>query len=172
IEMLTSEIEPQTLTQLGAIPAMFAEDLKDMKALKKKIDPMLDDYDLLKLKREAPHTLSVLLAMKHDLENNRNISDILKKATLDENSNTFASIIATLDRLESEGAVDKYLAQTADLRKLIGDANTLSALGRQDIKYVMKTDTVKLPKAEPVMAASPVPKEIGLMEKLTQRFAK
>ncbi|MEG0854028.1 MAG: hypothetical protein RSF82_09145 [Angelakisella sp.] len=171
LEILRTEIDATQLKQLGTIPALFASNFKELSALSKKVKPMLEDYDLPKLKRDLPHTLGTLTRIKHDLENNRNISEILKKVTAPDNSSTFAEIISTLDRLEKEGVTDKYLEQTADLCKLIENANTVSTLAEPDVKYIMKTDSVKLPEsASPVQPAPAQP--TGLMDKLKSKLRK
>ncbi|MEG1448682.1 MAG: hypothetical protein RSC41_05050, partial [Oscillospiraceae bacterium] len=116
--------------------------------------------------RQSPEMIRTLVKMNGDLEDNRNISDILKKAVSEENSETLKGMIGTLDRLIDEDAISGYVENVDDIKELLERKDALMELSNNqqsyagaaddaetNVKFIMKTDEIKKPepvKEEPV----------------------
>lgn len=111
--------------------------------------------------RESPEMIRTLVKMNGDLNDNRNISDILKRAVSEENSETFKSMIETLDRLIEEDAIGRYLENVDDIKELLERKDALVELsdnqpsysGATDdaetsVRFIMKTDEIKKPEVK------------------------
>lgn len=135
----------------------------------------LDDPAMDKSLHESPKTVDVLLNMKNDLLANRNVSEILRDAVAPQSSNLMASVFNLFDVLQDKGAVDKYTGQVEDLDELIERKDALVDLAdayriytdapeymETDLKFIMKTDEIKIPEVEE--APAPVEEKKGFGE--------
>ena len=111
--------------------------------------------------RESPEMIRTLVKMNGDLEDNRNISDILKRAVSEENSNTVKSMIETLDRLMEKDAIGTYLGNVDDIKELLERKDALVELSNNQgaysgstddaetsVRFIMKTDEIKKPEVK------------------------
>lgn len=76
-----------------------------MKSLKNKLDDPVINAGLHK----SPQTMTQLLKMKNDLENNRDVTEILRLVTDPKNVKIGNGVVQTLNNLESKHAVDDYV---------------------------------------------------------------
>lgn len=111
--------------------------------------------------RESPEMIRTLVKMNGDLNDNRNISDILKRAVSEENSKTFKSMIETLDRLIEKDAIGTYLGNVDDIKELLERKDALVELSNNQeaysgstddaetsVRFIMKTDEIKKPEVK------------------------
>ncbi|MEA5010208.1 MAG: hypothetical protein VB100_00610 [Angelakisella sp.] len=133
---------------------------------------------------DAPDTVKTLMKMKDDLNEYRKVSDALRVAVAPQAVSSFQSVFSTLDRLEQEGAVDRYVGQVNDIRDLLARKDAYVELAKNntiftaapssletELKFMMKTDEIKIPKETAAPVASTATKT-GLLNQLKSKIKK
>ncbi len=132
--------------------------LKDSQDLYTSLRDDLDSDEMQESLHNSPETVRVLMNMKDDLEYYRKVSEALRITVRQENADMFARMFSTLDRLEAEGAIDRYVGQVDDLLELIARKDAYVDLSDKhqtfagaphgfetEVRFVMKTDSIKIP---------------------------
>ena len=132
--------------------------LKDSEGLYTSLRDDLDSDEMQESLHNSPETVRVLMKMKDDLEYYRKVSEALSITVRQDNADMFARMFSTLDRLEAEGAIDRYVGQVDDILELIARKDAYVELSDQyqiftsapqgfetEVRFVMKTDSIKIP---------------------------
>ncbi len=159
---LCEQCDLDTIFQALSGAKDMQDDLEDAYDLLKSLDRKLNDTELNKSLHAAPQTVATLLQMRDDLMEYKKVSEAMRVTVNQKNIDTFRKMINTLDRLEQEGAVDGYLGQVEDIQQLLKRKDAYVQLAKQystftgapegfdtELKFVMKTDSVKVPEADP-----------------------
>ncbi len=137
------------------------KDMQDLRPIVKALNHDLKKSDINVSLHQSPETTTSLLKMKDDLEKHRDISESLKWATLPKNVDIGRSMIETLDRLRAKDTVGSSLNKLDDADELLDRKEALVALSDQyriftdapaeldtELKFILKTDEIKVPEAE------------------------
>ena len=151
------------------------EDLSDLRPIVQSLRRDLDRAEMNKSLHASPETVDTLLRMKDDLEEHRDIMETMRNMLQEEKVTLSRSMIATLDRLEAKDAAGSAVEKLDDLDELLERKDRYTELSDAyriftaapdsmdtDVKFVMKTDEIKLPDDdEPVQ--TPVQEQEGFV---------
>ena len=151
------------------------EDLSDLRPIVQSLRRDLDRAEMNKSLHASPETVDTLLRMKDDLEEHRDIMETMRNMLQEEKVTISRSMIATLDRLEAKDAAGSAVEKLDDLDELLERKDRYTELSDAyriftaapdsmdtDVKFVMKTDEIKLPDDdEPVQ--TPVQEQEGFV---------
>ena len=151
------------------------EDLSDLRPIVQSLRRDLDRAEMNKSLHASPETVDTLLRMKDDLEEHRDIMETMRDMLQEEKVTLSRSMIATLDRLEAKDAAGSAVEKLDDLDELLERKDRYTELSDAyriftaapdsmdtDVKFVMKTDEIKLPDDdEPVQ--TPVQEQEGFV---------
>ena len=151
------------------------EDLSDLRPIVQSLRRDLDRAEMNKSLHASPETVDTLLRMKADLEEHRDIMETMRNMLQEEKVTLSRSMIATLDRLEAKDAAGSAVEKLDDLDELLERKDRYTELSDAyriftaapdsmdtDVKFVMKTDEIKLPDDdEPVQ--TPVQEQEGFV---------
>ena len=149
------------------------DDLTDARPIIKALRRDLKRTDIHKSLHESPETITTLLRMRDDLDAHRDITETMRNMLQDEKISLSRGMIATLDRLKDKGAADSAIEKLDDLDELLERKDRYVDLSKEygvftaapegldtDVKFVMKTDEVKIPEPAEETAA-PVEEKQG-----------
>ncbi len=149
------------------------DDLRDLKPIVQQLRRDLKRTDMNVSLHKSPETVDTLLRMKDDLENYRAVSETLRNLLQEEKVALSRKMIATLDRMEADGAADSAVAKLDDLDELLERKDLLQALSddyrifsdapeglETEVSFLFRTDEIDLPEAEPQQAPTEEP-EVG-----------
>lgn len=135
------------------------QDMRDVRPILDELRDDLKDPVLDRSLHASPETTDVLLQMKEDLFEQRNISEILRDSLADDKVQVAARMFGTFDRLQEKGSVDKYVGQVDDADLLLERKDAITGLSKQyrvytdatqeadtSLKFIMKTDEIEKPK--------------------------
>ena len=151
------------------------DDLSDLRPIVQSLRRDLDRAEMNKSLHASPETVDTLLRMKDDLEEHRDIMETMRNMLQEEKVTISRSMIATLDRLEAKDAAGSAVEKLDDLDELLERKDRYTELSDAyriftaapdsmdtDVKFVMKTDEIKLPDDdEPVQ--TPVQEQEGFV---------
>lgn len=151
------------------------DDLSDARPIIKALRRDLKRADIHESLHESPGTITTLLKMRDDLDEHRDITETMRSMLREEKISLSRGMIATLDRLKDKGAADNAIEKLDDLDELLERKDRYVDLSKKygvftaapegldtDVKFVMKTDEVKIP--EPVEeTAAPVEEKQGFL---------
>ena len=151
------------------------DDLSDLRPIVQSLRRDLDRAEMNKSLHASPETVDTLLRMKDDLEEHRDIMETMRDMLQEEKVTLSRSMIATLDRLEAKDAAGSAVEKLDDLDELLERKDRYTELSDAyriftaapdsmdtDVKFVMKTDEIKLPDDdEPVQ--TPVQEQEGFV---------
>lgn len=137
------------------------KDMQDLRPIVKALNRDLKKSDINVSLHQSPETTTTLLKMKDDLEKHRDISESLRWAMLPKNVDIGRSMIETLDRLQAKDTVGSSLNKVDDADELFDRKEALVALSDDyriftdapaeldtELKFIMKTDDIKIPETE------------------------
>ncbi len=136
------------------------DDIKEVRPILRDLRDDLKDPVLDRSLHAMPQTVDVLLRMKDDLFEQREISEILRDSLAQDKVDTATRMFGTFDRLQEKGSVDKYVGQVDDADLLLERKDAIVELSNQyriytdaadeadtALKFVMKTDEIEKPEA-------------------------
>lgn len=142
------------------------DDLSDARPIIKALRRDLKRTDIHKSLHKSPETITTLLKMRDDLEEHRDVTETMRNLLQDEKIALSRSMIDTLDRLKDKGAADNAIEKLDDLDELLERKDRYVDLSEAygiftaapegldtDVKFVMKTDEVKIPEVEETAAS-------------------
>lgn len=151
------------------------DDIKEVRPILRDLRNDLKDPALDRSLHAMPQTTEVLLRMKDDLFEQREISEILRDSLAQDKVDTATRMFGTFDRLQEKGSVDKYVGQVDDADLLLERKDAIVDLSDQyriytdaadgadtTLKFIMKTDEIEKPEA-PEPEAAPVEEKKGLV---------
>lgn len=151
------------------------DDIKEVRPILRDLRNDLKDPELDRSLHAMPQTTDVLLRMKDDLFEQREISEILRDSLAQDKVDTATRMFGTFDRLQEKGSVDKYVGQVDDADLLLERKDAIVDLSDQyriytdaadgadtSLKFIMKTDEIEKPEA-PEPEAAPVEEKKGLV---------
>lgn len=168
----TESIDQRSIRQVSRLLRDLEDEFPRIKRQLINLQHDLEKENIKESFEQTPELINVLSSMNKHLDDSRDVADTLKKLFETETSNSFTSIINTLDELIAKGKVDEYSQNIDDLQELIErkDAivelskNTESFSGaREDVettvRYIIKTEEIKKPEKKEEKAETPVVKE-------------
>lgn len=182
-EALKEYDKPEVKAFQAALPDLM-DDMDDARPIFESLKDRLKDPILNASLHNSPDTIKTLMNMKDDLEQYRNVAEIMRVATDQKNVDLAREAVEKLDKMESENVVDKSIEKLEAADELLARKDEYVALGKDyriytqagdsvetDVKFIMKTDEIKKP--EPVKAEPAVQQEdSGLWAKCKNFFQK
>lgn len=134
------------------------QDILDAKPILDDLQADMDEQVINNSVHASPETVDVLLKMKEDMFQYRDISEILRDSLEPDKVQTATRMFSTFDRLQNKGSADKYVNQIDDVDSLLERKDAImdvadgyriytDAAPEADtsVKFVMKTDEIKKP---------------------------
>lgn len=148
---------------------MMLDDIRAIMSIVQDLDSELDDASNYLGFIKSPHTVKALMSMKDDLFKYRNVTDALRETVKPQTIAAFSDVFTTLDRLEADDAVNRYINQVSEITELFDKKEIFTQLSKQnttftgvpdnydsELKFVIKTAEIKAPVEESTVA-TPVP---------------
>lgn len=165
-EALKEYDKPEVKAFQAALPDLM-DDMDDARPIFESLKERLEDPILNASLHNSPDTIKTLMTMKDDLEQYRNVAEILRVATDQKNVDLARDAVEKLDKMESENVVGNSIEKLEAADELLARKDEYAALGKDyriytqagdsvetDVKFIMKTDEIKKPapvQAEPVV---------------------
>ena len=156
--------------------SQLQKDIDDVRPILKSLKNKLDDPVINAGLHKSPQTMTQLLKIKNDLENNRDVTEILRLVTDPKNVKIGNGVVQTLNNLESKHAVDDYVKDLDQADDLLARKDeyvkiaknykifTDSADGMDtDLKFVMKTSEIKKPEVAVKQAVQATTQKTGFV---------
>ena len=179
-DMLKEYEDPRVRNFKFMIPTLLT-DMDEVRPIAESLNSILEEplYDVSLNK--SPETLTTLIKMKNDLEENKEITDTLTLAIRDDMVKTARDIIDIMNRYDRENKLQETKAKLQDINDLIDKKDALDEISKNygifssvaeemnsDVQFIFKTSEITKPEEKETPEI--IPEKQGFWDKLKNLF--